>query len=220
MVSLQDQMKIAVAIEAIKLVARDAIIGIGTGSTVDFFIEELAAIKGKIKGVVASSIATETKLKKHNFAIFDLNSVDKVSQYFDGADTFNGIKELVKGGGGALTREKILAAASESFICMVDESKGPQILGRFPVPIEVIPMARSFVAREIVKLKGYPVLRENFITDNGNIILDVHNWEITKPISLEEKLNTIPGVVENGIFAAYSPHLLLVAKKDLSVITF
>lgn len=215
----QEQMKKNIAIKAIELVPSNKIIGIGTGSTVNCFIEELAKIKHKIKGTVASSAASEKLLKQHNIPVYDLNVVDNVDIYFDGADSFNNHNQLIKGGGGALTREKILAAASDKFICMVDETKGPEILGKFPVPIEVIPMARSYVGRNIVKLNGQPAYREHFTTDNGNIIIDVHNWEISNPLELEQKLNNIPGVVENGIFAYNHPVQILVAKKDGSVTT-
>lgn len=208
------ELKKKVAIEALNYVPEGRVIGIGTGSTVNCFIEELARIKEQVPEVVSSSKQTEELLIKHGFIVKDLNSVDRVYAYFDGADAFNRVKELVKGGGGALTREKILASASDRFICLVDETKGPQVLGKFPVPIEVIPMARSKVAREIVKLGGQPELRENFTTDNGNIIIDVRNWEINEPIALEEKLNAIPGVVENGIFGHHCADVILVAKSS------
>lgn len=216
----QEQMKQNIAKEAIKLVPANKIIGIGTGTTVNYFIKELAKIKSKILGTVASSKATESLLKRYKLPVYNLNTVDNVAIYFDGADSFNNHKQLIKGGGGALTREKILAAASDQFICLVDETKGPQILGKFPVAIEVIPMARSLVGRNIVSLGGQPVYRDHFVTDNGNIIIDVYNWEIEKPIELEEKLNNIPGVVENGIFAKVTPSKILVARKDGSTYFF
>lgn len=214
--SSQD-LKQLVAKAALNYLPDNRVIGIGTGSTVGYFIKELAKIKDQIPGVVSSSNNSTELLKQYGFNILDLNSVDRLYAYFDGADSFNKVKELIKGGGGALTREKILASAADKFICMVDESKGPTILGRFPIPVEVIPMARSKVARHIVKLGGSPRLRENFITDNGNIIIDVYNWELQEPIAMEEKLNNIPGVVENGIFANNSADVLLIAKSDNSI---
>jgi len=175
----QDEMKKAVAKAAIEYVEAGTIIGIGTGSTANFFIDELAKIKGKIEGTVASSVASAERLKGHGIPVLDLNSVDGLSVYIDGADESNKHLHLIKGGGGALTREKIVAAASRKFVCIADESKLVDVLGKFPLPVEVIPMARSYVAREIVKLGGQPVLREGFTTDNGNIILDVHNMQIS-----------------------------------------
>jgi len=215
----QDEMKKTVATVAIDYVEEDSIIGVGTGSTVNYFIEALARIKHLIKGAVASSAATEAQLKKLGIPLFELNAVDSVSIYIDGADAFTNTKQLVKGGGGALTREKILAAASERFICIVDESKRVKVLGDPPIPLEVIPMARSFVAREIVKLGGSPVYREHFQTDNGNIILDVHHWVVAEPIKLEHALNNIPGVVCNGIFADQVPDIILISTaKGMSVL--
>lgn len=210
----QDEMKQAVAKAAIDYVEAGTIIGVGTGSTANFFIDELARIKGKIDGTVASSIASAERLKGHGIEVLDLNSVDEISVYVDGADESNRHLHLIKGGGGALTREKIVAAASRKFVCIADESKLVDILGKFPLPIEVIPMARSLVAREIVKLGGQPVLREGFTTDNGNIILDVHNMEIMEPVKLEETLNNITGVVTNGLFARKPADVLLLGTKD------
>lgn len=210
----QDALKKAVAKEALDYVPEKGIIGVGSGSTVHFFIEALATIKHKIEGAVASSLATEARLKAQGIPVFDLNTVNEVSVYIDGADTCNAHRQLIKGGGGALTREKILAAASKKFVCIIDESKFARVLGEFPVAIEVIPMARSFVAREIVKLDGNPVYRPQFITDNGNIILDVYNWVIAEPIKLERTLNNIPGVVGNGIFADYPANIVLMATKQ------
>ncbi len=202
-------MKQAVAKAAIEHVVPGTIIGVGTGSTANFFIDELAKIKGKIDGTVASSVASADRLKAHGIEVFDLNSVNEISVYIDGADESNRHLHLIKGGGGALTREKIVAAASKKFVCIADESKLVDIMGKFPLPVEVIPMARSYVAREIVKLGGEPVLRDNFTTDNGNVILDVHNLEIMNPVQLEEKLNHLTGVVTNGLFAIRPADILL-----------
>jgi len=210
----QDEMKKAVAKAAIEYVEVGTIIGIGTGSTANFFIDELAKIKGKIEGTVASSVASADRLKGHGIQVLDLNSVDEISVYIDGADESNKHLHLIKGGGGALTREKIVAAASRKFVCIADESKLVDVLGAFPLPVEVIPMARSYVAREIVKLGGQPVLREGFTTDNGNIILDVHNLQIMEPVKLEESLNQITGVVTNGLFALRPADVLLLGTKD------
>ena len=210
----QDEMKKAVAKAAIEYVEAGTIIGIGTGSTANFFIDELANIKGKIEGTVASSVASADRLKGHGIQVLDLNSVNELSVYVDGADESNKYLHLIKGGGGALTREKIVAAASRKFVCIADESKLVDVLGKFPLPVEVIPMARSYVAREIVKLGGQPVLREGFTTDNGNIILDVHNMQIMDPVKLEESLNQITGVVTNGLFARRPADVLLLGTKD------
>lgn len=210
----QDELKQAVARAAIEYVPVGTIVGVGTGSTANFFIDELAKIKGKIEGTVASSVASADRLKGHGIPVHDLNSVNGLSVYVDGADESNNQLHLVKGGGGALTREKIVAAASDKFVCIADESKLVKYLGRFPLPIEVIPMARSYVAREIVKLGGEPVLRQDFTTDNGNIILDVHNWEIMEPAKLEQELNNITGVVTNGLFAMRPADVLLLGTKD------
>ena len=215
----QDEMKQAVAKAAIEYVETGTIVGVGTGSTANFFIDELAKIKGKIDGTVASSVASADRLKKHGIQVLDLNSVDTISVYVDGADESNKHLHLIKGGGGALTREKIVAAVSKKFVCIADESKLVDILGTFPLPVEVIPMARSYVAREIAKLGGQPVLREGFTTDNGNIILDVHNLEIMEPVKLEEKLNHITGVVTNGLFAMRPADVLLLGtQKGVKVI--
>jgi len=210
----QDEMKQAVARAAIEYVEVGTVVGVGTGSTANFFIDELAKIKGKIEGTVASSIASAERLKGHGIPVYDLNAVDGLSVYVDGADESTRHLHLVKGGGGALTREKIVAAASDKFVCIADESKLVGYLGKFPLPIEVIPMARSYVAREIVKLGGEPVLRQNFTTDNGNIILDVHNWEIMEPVKLEQELNNITGVVTNGLFAMRPADVLLLGTPD------
>jgi len=206
----QDEMKQAVAKAAIDYVEAGTIVGVGTGSTANFFIDELAKIKHKIEGTVASSEASAERLKGHGIEVFDLNSVSEIAVYVDGADESNKFLHLVKGGGGALTREKIVAAASKKFVCIADESKLVDVMGKFPLPIEVIPMARSFVAREIIKqIGGEPVLREGFTTDNGNIILDVHNLEIMEPTKIEQILNNITGVVTNGLFAIKPADVLL-----------
>ncbi len=210
----QDEMKQAVAKAAIDYVEAGTIIGVGTGSTANFFIDELAKIKHKIDGTVASSVASAERLHGHGIEVFDLNNVSEISVYIDGADETNRHLHLVKGGGGALTREKIVAAASRKFICIADDSKLVDVLGKFPLPIEVIPMARSFVAREIVKLGGEPVLRDGFTTDNGNVILDVHNMDIMEPTKMEQALNNITGVVTNGLFAIKPADVLLLGGKD------
>jgi ribose 5-phosphate isomerase A len=197
----KDSQKKQAAIAALKYIEPGSIVGVGTGSTVAYFIEALATIKGKIDGAVASSIDTERKLKALNIPVLDLNSVFPLPIYVDGADEINGHLQMIKGGGGALTREKIIAAVAEKFICIADPSKKVDLLGKFPLPIEVIPMARSFVAREVVKLGGHPVYREGVVTDNGNVILDVWGLTILEPIKLEKELNNIPGVVTNGLFA-------------------
>ena len=215
----QDEKKQAAAAAAIKYVEDDVIVGVGTGSTVNFFIDELAKIKHCIKGAVSSSVATEERLKQHNIPVFDLNSVDDLPIYIDGADEATRHLHLIKGGGGALTREKIVAAVSKKFVCIVDDSKLVDVLGKFPLPVEVIPMARSYVARQLVKAGGQPILREGFTTDNGNIILDVHNLKILEPIELETKLNQIVGVVTNGLFACRSADILILASdKEISTI--
>jgi ribose 5-phosphate isomerase A len=210
----QNQLKLAVAKKALEFVPDEAIIGVGTGSTVNLFIEELATIKGRIKGVVSSSNATTERLKAHHIPVFDLNSVDGLSVYIDGADEINHYLHMIKGGGGALTREKIVAASAEQFICIADENKYVEILGEFPLPIEVVPMARSFVARELVRLGGHPELRKDFLTDNGNIILDVHGLKISKPVELEQLINQIAGVVTNGLFAKRRADVLVLGRQS------
>jgi ribose 5-phosphate isomerase A len=196
----QDEMKRQAAEAAIAYV-ESGIIGVGTGSTVNHFIDALAKVKGRIEGAVSSSEASTQRMKGHGIPVYDLNAVGELSLYVDGADESNARLELIKGGGGALTREKIVAAASTRFVCIADESKLVDVLGRFPLPVEVIPMARSFVARELVKLGGTPVWREGFVTDNGNLILDVQGLAITEPAKLEQQINNIAGVVTVGIFA-------------------
>lgn len=205
----QDEMKQAVAQAALEYVQAGEVIGVGTGSTANAFIDALATIKHKIRGAVASSVATAERLKQHGIEVMELNETGDLSVYVDGADEATRHLHLVKGGGGALTREKIVAAASRTFVCIADESKLVDVLGTFPLPIEVIPMARSFVARAIVKLGGEPVLRDAFKTDNGNVILDVHGLKILEPTRLEAELNNIPGVVTNGLFALRPADVLL-----------
>ena len=209
-----EQKKQQVAKAALEYVVMGTIIGVGTGSTANCFIDELATIKHKIDGTVASSEVSAERLRGHGIPVFDLNAVDEISVYIDGADESNHHLHLVKGGGGALTREKIVAAASGRFVCIADDSKLVDTLGAFPLPIEVIPMARSYVAREIVKLGGQPVLREGFMTDNGNIILDVHHWQIDEPVKTETALNQIVGVVTNGLFAARPADILLLGSDN------
>ncbi|MCG6896100.1 MAG: ribose-5-phosphate isomerase RpiA, partial [Thiocapsa sp.] len=196
----QDAMKKQAAEAALSYV-EGGVIGVGTGSTVNHFIDALAGIKGRIDGAVSSSVASTTRLEAHGIRVLDLNAAGELSLYVDGADESNERLELIKGGGGALTREKIVAAASRQFVCIADESKLVRVLGAFPLPVEVIPMARSFVARELVRLGGSPVWRDGFVTDNGNQILDVQNLEILEPAKLEQTINNIAGVVTVGIFA-------------------
>jgi ribose 5-phosphate isomerase A len=199
--SPQDQAKKNAAEEALKHVEKDSIIGVGTGSTVKFFIEALGRNPQLVKAAVSSSEQSTALLKKYGIEVMDLNASGPLDLYVDGADECDPHKRLIKGGGGALTREKIIAQASKKFVCIVDAAKQVPVLGKFPLPIEVIPMARSLVGREIVKRGGQPVWRENVVTDNGNWILDVWNWQITDPVSLEKELNQIPGVVCVGLFA-------------------
>lgn len=207
-------LKKVVAETALQYIPSDCFVGIGSGSTVNYFIEALASIKHKIKGAVAASLASEKKLKSLGIPVYDLNAVDVLPVYIDGADEFNSFKYLIKGGGGALTREKILAAAAKQFICIVDESKEVNVLGKFPLPVEVIPMARGLAARNLVKLGGSPTYRSGFVTDNGNIILDVYQLDLTEPVKMEEKLNNIAGVVCNGIFACRPADIILIATSD------
>ncbi len=210
----QDEMKKQVADAALEHVEAGMIVGIGTGSTANFFIDGLATMKGKIDGTVASSEASAERLRGHGIEVFDLNAVGNIPLYVDGADESNKYLHLIKGGGGALTREKIVAAAAEKFICIADESKLVDCLGAFPLPVEVIPMARSFVARQMVKLGGEPVYRDGFVTDNGNIILDVHHLQIMEPVKLETAINNIAGVVTVGIFAVRPADVLLLGAQD------
>ena len=205
----QDELKKAVAHAAIGYIQPGSIVGVGTGSTANCFIDELAKIKHKIDGTVASSLASAKRLESHGIRVLDLNAVDEISVYVDGTDETNKYLHLIKGGGGALTREKIVAAVAKRFVCIADESKLVDVLGKFPLPIEVIPMARSYVARELVKLGGQPVYRDGFLTDNGNVILDVRNLTILDPVALEQLLNNISGVVTNGLFARRPADILL-----------
>ncbi|ROV61235.1 ribose-5-phosphate isomerase RpiA [Vibrio ponticus] len=198
----QDEMKKEAGWAALKYVEKDSIVGVGTGSTVNHFIDALGSIKDDIKGAVSSSEASTQRLKDLGIEVFDCNDVIKLDIYVDGADEINAHRDMIKGGGAALTREKIVAAISEKFICIVDDTKAVDILGQFPLPVEVIPMARSYVARELVKLGGDPAYREGVITDNGNVILDVHNMQIVNPKEMERAINAIPGVVTVGLFAA------------------
>jgi len=215
----QDELKQKVAHAALKYIKNVSIIGVGTGSTVNHFIDYLADYKGTIEGAVSSSEGSTARLKKVGIPVLDLNAVGTLDIYIDGADEINPYKQLVKGGGGALTREKIIAAASKQFVCIADGSKRVDVLGAFPLPVEVIPMARSYVARELVKLGGQPVWRENFITDNHNQILDVHNLNIQEPIKLEEIINNITGVVCVGLFAKRPADVVLVSDGE-EIITF
>ena len=214
----QDELKRAVAQAAVDILLPQledrSVIGVGTGSTANHFIDALARHKGNFDGAVASSEATAERLKQHGIPVYDLNSVAGLDFYVDGADEANRHLELIKGGGAALTREKIVAAVARTFICIADESKLVSTLGELPLPVEVIPMARSHVAREIVKLGGDPVYRHGVVTDNGNVILDVHNMQITNPRELEEQLNAIVGVVCNGLFAARPADILLLGGKN------
>ncbi|MGH8475160.1 MAG: ribose-5-phosphate isomerase RpiA [Methylococcales bacterium] len=205
----QDHLKFRAAAAALDYLDDNKIIGVGTGSTVDYFIDVLADFKSRLDGVVSSSNASTAKLQRIGFPIIELNSAGTIDLYVDGADQINPHRQLIKGGGGALTREKITAAASRRFVCIADESKRVDVLGSFPLPIEVIPMARSFVAREIVKRGGQPEWRKDFVTDNGNQILDVHNLSILEPIRLETDLNNIPGVVTVGLFAIRPADIVL-----------
>lgn len=209
----QDEMKKQAAAAALAYV-EGGIIGVGTGSTVNHFIDALATIKGRIEGAVSSSEASTERMKGHGIPVYDLNAVGDLSLYVDGADESNARLQLIKGGGGALTREKIVAAASRRFVCIADETKLVDVLGGFPLPVEVIPMARSYVARELVKLGGTPVWREGFITDNGNLILDVQGLEILEPDELEQQINNIAGVVTVGIFALRPADVLILGTPD------
>lgn len=213
----QDELKKAVAKAAVDYIQPklelDSIVGVGTGSTANFFIDYLADIKGLFDGAVASSEESATRLKAHGIPVYDLNSVDQLLVYVDGADETNPNLELIKGGGAALTREKIVAAVADEFICIADSSKWVETLGAFPLPVEVIPMARAHVARELVKLGGDPVHRSHCITDNGNEILDVHNLKINNPRELEAAINQIVGVVSNGLFASRPADVLLLGRE-------
>ena len=209
----QDQLKQAVAREAMKYVVEDAVIGVGSGSTADFFIDELAKMKNRIAGAVASSERSAERLRGHGIQVLDLNSVNELPVYIDGADEITEHMHMIKGGGGALTREKIVAAVARKFICIADESKLVPVLGEFPLPVEVIPMARGHVGRQLVGLGGNPRLREGFTTDNGNIIIDVLGLKILNPPELEAKINNVVGVVANGLFAQRGADVLLLGTK-------
>jgi len=210
----QDELKQLVAKAAIEHVPVDCIVGVGTGSTANFFIDELAKIKHKIRGAVASSEASAKRLQGHGIEVLSLNDAGTLPVYVDGADEITRHLHMIKGGGGALTREKIVAAASSKFICVCDASKLVDVLGNFPLPIEVIPMARSSVARKLVALGGQPKLREGFTTDNGNLILDVHGLKIMNPVELESELDHIAGVVTNGLFARRGADVLLLGTPE------
>lgn len=210
----QDEMKKNAAWAALDYVPRQTIVGVGTGSTVNHFIDALASIKSEIKGAVSSSVQSTEKMRALGIEVLDLNDIESFSVYVDGADEINPSRHMIKGGGAALTREKIVAAVADKFICIVDSSKQVEVLGKFPLPVEVIPMARNYVARELVKLGGRPVWREAVVTDNGNIILDVFDLQIIDPVALEQQINQITGVVTNGIFASRAADLVLVGTAD------
>ena len=210
----QDEKKYEAAKSALNYIESGQVVGIGSGSTVNSLISQLDKIKSKIDGAVSSSEYTTKLLKEKNIRILNLSEVGRIPLYIDGADESNSNRQLIKGGGGALTREKIVAYASDTFICMIDDSKFVKSLGNFPLPIEVIKMSQSLVAREMVKLGGRPVLRENIVTDNGNIILDIHNLQISEPLKLEQAINNMPGVVANGIFAMRPANKLIIANNN------
>ncbi len=210
----QDELKKRVAEAAVKYVVEDAVVGVGSGSTVNLFIDALASIKGRIEGAVAASEASAERLRKHGIRVFDLNSVDELPVYVDGADEITEHLHMIKGGGGALTREKIVAAVAKTFVCICDSSKLVPVLGKFPLPLEVIPMARGHVGREMLRRKAQPVLRENFKTDNGNLVLDCHGLTILDPAAFEMELNGIAGVVTNGLFARRGADVLLLGTPD------
>ena len=210
----QDELKKQVARAALKCVVEDAIVGVGSGSTVDHFIDALAGMKGRIEGAVAASERSAERLKKHGIHVFDLNAVDELPVYIDGADEVTEHLYMIKGGGGALTREKIVAAVARTFVCICDASKLVPVLGKFPLPVEVIPMARSHVGRELRRLGGHPELRQGFTTDNGNVVIDCHGLAITDPPRLEAELNNVAGAVTNGLFARRAADLLLLGAPE------
>ncbi|MEC6824419.1 ribose 5-phosphate isomerase A [Photobacterium sp. NCIMB 13483] len=210
----QDEMKKAAGWAALEYVTKNSIVGVGTGSTVNHFIDALATRKEEIKGAVSSSVASTERLEQIGIKVFDANDVASLDIYVDGADEINAEFDMIKGGGAALTREKIVAAIAEKFICIVDNTKQVDVLGQFPLPVEVIPMARSFIGRELVKLGGDPVYREGVITDNGNIILDVYNMAITDPKAMEDSINALPGVVTVGLFAHRGADVLIVGSPE------
>tara|TARA_B100000929_G_C15488831_1_gene413707 strand:- start:681 stop:1346 length:666 start_codon:yes stop_codon:yes gene_type:complete len=215
-----DSKKLKVAKSSLDYIEHDCVLGVGTGSTVNFLIDLLPDLINKIQAVVSSSDESTKRLEAHGIEVSNLNNIGNIDLYIDGADEATKNLHLIKGGGGALTREKILAANAKEFICIVDDSKIVDRLGKFPLPIEVLPMAQSYIAREIVKMKGQPILRENFITDNGNHILDIHNLDITNPIETETIINQIPGVMTVGIFARRPADILLIAEENtIKIIT-
>ena len=218
-IAIDEQKKLAAlaAVELVRELPSGSVIGVGTGSTANYFIDALAELDMHLSGAVASSEASAARLQKIGIEVLDLNMTGDLPLYVDGADEANASLELIKGGGGALTREKIVAAASKTFVCIVDEGKCVEKLGAFPLPIEVLPMARSFVARQTVVIGGDPELRESFMTDNGNYILDIHNMDITNPKALESELSQIPGVVTVGLFANRAANHLIIGKSDGSV---
>jgi len=211
-----DQKKLIAAKASLDYIENDIVLGVGTGSTVNHLIDELPSVRDKIQAVVSSSIASTALLEERGFEISMLNAVGDVDLYIDGADEATKHLQLIKGGGGALTREKIVAGASRRFVCIIDDSKQVGMLGSFPLPIEVIPMAQSYIARQLVKMGGQPIWRENFVTDNGNHILDVHNLSITNPVEMETRINQIPGVVTVGLFA-HRPADVLIVGDDTGV---
>ena len=216
----QDSKKLKVAKSSLDYIKHDCVLGVGTGSTVNFLIDLLPDLINKIQAVVSSSDESTKRLEAHGFEVSNLNNIGNIDLYIDGADEATKNLHLIKGGGGALTREKILAANAKTFVCIVDDSKIVDRLGKFPLPIEVLPMAQSYIAREIVKMKGQPILRENFITDNGNHILDIHNLDITNPIEMETVINQISGVITVGIFARRPADVLLIAEANtIKIIT-
>ncbi|WP_318413977.1 ribose-5-phosphate isomerase RpiA [Photobacterium leiognathi] len=210
----QDEMKKAAGWAALEYVKKGTIVGVGTGSTVNHFIDALETRKEEIKGAVSSSIASTERLEQLGIKVFDANEVSSLDIYVDGADEINADYDMIKGGGAALTREKIVAAIAKTFVCIVDDTKQVDVLGQFPLPVEVIPMARSYIGRELVKLGGDPVYRQGVVTDNGNIILDVYNMQITNPKEMEDKINALPGVVTVGLFAHRGADVLLVGAPD------
>ena len=210
----QDEQKQLVAREALRYVVEDAWLGVGSGSTANFFIDELAKVKWRIKGAIASSVKTAERLKAHGIDVEELNNVDDIPVYVDGADEVTPQGAMIKGGGGALTREKIVAAVARKFVCIADASKKVGVLGAFPLPVEVIPMARSYVAREIVRLGGYPEWRMGFTTDNGNLILDVSDLAIDDPVAMEDRIRAIAGVVTVGLFARRGADVILLGTPD------
>lgn len=213
----QDLLKQKAAQKAIEWVQPNTIVGVGTGSTVAFFIEELAKMKHDIEGAVSSSEDSTAKLKAAGIPVYELNAVGDIPLYVDGADEVNELKQLIKGGGAALTREKVIAGAAKQFVCIVDSSKEVEVLGKFPLPVEVIPMARSFVARKIAKMGYQPMWRDGVITDNGNEIIDVHHMQIAEPHKMETTLNEIPGVVTVGLFAHRKADVVIVAGEEIVV---